>query len=255
MAKVILSSTIPEFDGVLYDTIEIVDFDTIENVRLLMKYLENKINKFSCSNQCKIYLKTTKAVNNTLDYSIVPGDDMDISIENKELSDSSDSSIDFEPPKSYAPKIKAKGKALNTCKSFNSKNLNTRKSFNSNNLNKNVKRKLSFSSPNEIGTLNLLQSLNLGNELRNSSSSSRVSLSTDKAVVIDKPTPVIGSADTSKQNQRYSDVKIATNAQGQKCCGRLKSRKGPKKYCTNVIYKKGMCKQHHSKWKIDNPYS
>lgn len=61
---------------------------------------------------------------------------------------------------------------------------------------------------------------------------------------------------------RWSTVKMKETANGQKCCGRVKSRKSkslsgatvPRLYCTNPVSQRGMCKQHFATWKSSHLY-
>jgi hypothetical protein len=72
-----------------------------------------------------------------------------------------------------------------------------------------------------------------------------------------KPVQKIGPKEkTPGPEARYSSVKLEKNALGQKCCGRIKSRshKIPKQYCTNVIFKRGMCRQHYATWRNNHLY-
>lgn len=55
--------------------------------------------------------------------------------------------------------------------------------------------------------------------------------------------------------KRYSTTKLDVTPSGKRCCGRLKSKKGPKEYCTLEVHAKGMCKQHYATWKKKNPYA
>ncbi len=66
--------------------------------------------------------------------------------------------------------------------------------------------------------------------------------------------PVTTQSGAVVKGTRYSPVKLEVNAKGEKCCGRLKSRKGPKLYCTDPIAHKGMCKSHYSTWHREHPY-